>query len=227
MAEKEAFIRPGMNVDCVVKVNEARKSVDIRKAKVFDIDSKTMVLSQTTPAMPTSLMGQTLVVTRVSCQDNVRIGLSGKITGIVNDYQLSSSDKVDAITLSELSEEKQHNLRFAYRIRPAENCGLTLYNSQKEAIEVIDISAHGVRFSHDLTREYFIDQKMNLYIGFEQTFYELTAQVVRKERDSGLKRNNIEYVAVQFIDLDYRVEEELYKIVRNIEILKTSKRMFN
>ena len=63
-----------------------------------------------------------------------------------------------------------------------------------------------------------------MYIGYEKAFYELKAQVVRKETGNG--RNNIEYVAVQFLDLDYRIEEELYRIIRKIEFQQTSNRLF-
>ncbi|MBW1800702.1 MAG: PilZ domain-containing protein, partial [Deltaproteobacteria bacterium] len=133
---------------------------------------------------------------------------------------------VAAIVLSDLSEERRHNLRFAFRVRPPADFDLTMYNSHKEDIKVVDISAIGVRFSHDLVREYKVGQEIKMYLGYEQAFYELKAQVVRKETGIGEGRNEIEYVAVQFLDIDYRIEEELFKIVRRIEFQQTSNRLF-
>lgn len=222
MVKKESFIKPGMNVDCVVKLNEDKKVIDVRKATVFDLDNKIMIISQATPAIPPSFKGHRITITHVNKEDNIRIGLSGKIFRIVDDYMLSSSERVGAIYLSDLSEEKKDNMRFAYRVRPPENCGLTLYNSQQEPLEVIDISGLGVRFSHNLTREYKVDQELKLYLGFDQVFYELKARVVRKDAGAGAQLNKFEYVAVQFLDLDYRTAEELYRIVRKIDIKKRS-----
>ena len=105
-------------------------------------------------------------------------------------------------------------MRFAYRIRPPENFGLTLYNSQLKQLEIVDISGLGVRFCHDLTDEYKVNQELKLHLRFDHVFYELKARVVRKEPGAGEKLNKFEYVAVQFLDLDYRTAEDLYKIIR-------------
>ena len=129
---------------------------------------------------------------------------------------------VEAIYLSDLSEEKHYNMRFAYRIRPPENCGLTLYNSQLKPLEVIDISSLGVRFCRDLTGEYKVNQELKLHLRFDHAFYELKARVVRKEPGTGEKLNELEYVAAQFLELDYRTAEDLYKIIRKIEVKKSS-----
>jgi hypothetical protein len=110
MVKKEFFIKPGMNVDCVMKVNEEKKVIDVRKTNVFDLDDKIMIISQATPAIPPSFKGHRIEITHVNKEDNIRIGLSGKIVQIVDDYMLSSSERVEAIYLSDLSEEKQYNM---------------------------------------------------------------------------------------------------------------------
>jgi hypothetical protein len=46
--------------------------------------------------------------------------------------------------------------------------------------------------------------------------------VVRKEAGTGVQLNKFEYVAVQFLNLDYRTAEELYRVVRKIEVQKSS-----
>ena len=86
----------------------------------------------------------------------------------------------------------------------------------------MDISAIGVRFSHDMTREYKVGQQMKMYLGHEQAFYELKGRVMRKELASSQKCDKIEYVALQFFDINCRIEEELHRIVRKIERQKPS-----
>lgn len=222
MSEKKAYIRPGMNVDCLVEVSEQKRELDVRKSQVYELDDKVMIISQTTPPILPSFKGRGIDVTYVNDKDGMRIGISGKISRIVDDYKLSSSEKVGAVFLSNLTEEKQHNLRFAFRVRPPQTHKLILYNSQKETLEIVNISATGVRFSHDMTREYKVGQKINMYLDHEQVFYELKGRVVRKKLGRSEGRDKIEYVSVQFFDLDYRVEEKLYKIVRKIELQKRS-----
>jgi hypothetical protein len=222
MSGKKTYIRPGMNVDCVLDVCEQERGLDVRRSQVYELDDAVMIISQTTPPILPSFKGRRIEVTCVNNNDDMRVGISGKISRIVDDYKLSSSERVGAVFLSSLTEEKQHNLRFAFRVRPPQAHKLILYNSQKETLEIVNISATGVRFSHDMTREYKVGQKINMYLGHEQVFYELKGRVVHKGFGRSERRNKIEYVSVQFLDLDYRVEEKLYKIVRKIELQKGS-----
>ena len=222
MSKKKAHIKSGVNVDCVLEVCEQERVLDVRKSQVYELNDKVLIISQTTPPILSSFKGRSLSVTYVNNKDGIRMGISGKISRIVDDYKLSSSEKVRAVFLSDLTEEKQHNLRFAFRVRPPKTYKLILYNSHKETLGLVDISAIGVQFSHDMTREYKVGQQVKMYLGHEQAFYELKGRVVRKELDRSERRDKIEYVAVQFFDLDYRAEEELYRIVRNIEFHKGS-----
>jgi len=224
MAEKSPSVLPGMIVDCIVNAEEDKRSIDVRRANVFHADAKSVILSQTTPAIPTSSKGIRLVVTFLDTKRN-RIGFSGMISQIMTDYQLSIEEKVGAILLSDLTDEKLHNLRSAFRVTLGKNSGLTLYNSQKERLEVIDLSGHGARFSHDLKNEYRIGEQIKLYLGYERAFYELKAKVVRKMDTYRPGVKNREQVGVKFIELDLRIENEIFRIVRNIEIRKTSPSM--
>jgi len=217
MSNKKSYIRTGMNVDCVVEVCEQKRELDVRKSQVYEHSDKVMIISQTTPPILPSSKGRRIAVTYVNNKEGIRMGLSGKISRIVDDYQLSSSERVRAVFLSDLSEEKQHNLRFAFRVRLPEAYKLILYNSQRETLGILDISAIGIRFSHDMTRENKVGQQMKMYLGHEQAFYELKGRVVRKELGSDEKRNIIEHVAVRFLDIDYRIEEEVHRIVRDID----------
>lgn len=217
MSKKKTYIRVGMNVDCVFEVREQKRKLDVRKSQVYEHSDKAMIISQTTPPILPSFIGRGIAVTYVNNKEAMRLGISGKVSRIVDDYKLSSSEKVGAVFLSDLSEEKQHNLRFAFRVRPPETYKLILYNSRKETLRIVDISATGVRFSHDMTREYEVGQQIKMYLGHEQAFYELKGHVVRKVLGRSENRDKIEHVAVQFLDLEYRDEDELYNLVRQIE----------
>lgn len=214
MSKSKTYIRPGMNIICVVDLYEQKRETDVRKSQVYEHNDEAMIISQTTPPILPSFKGRRIAVTYLNTENRVRLSVSGAISQIVNDYELSSSDRVGAVFLSDLSEEREHNLRSAYRVRPPKSYKLVMFNRHKETLAIVDISATGVRFAHDMTRKYKIGQEIKLYLGHDNAFYELKGQIVRKMRG---KYKKIEQVAVKFIDVDYRVEDELYSIIRNIE----------
>ena len=219
---KKAYIRPGMNVDCVLGIYEQEKALDVRRSQVYELHNTFMIISQTSQPILPSFKGRRIELTSVNQKDGIRIGISGEISRIVDNYKLSSSEKVGAVFLSNLSEEKQHNLRFAFRVRPSPAHELILRNSHDETLEIVDISAIGVRFSHNMTREYKKGQRIKLYLSYEKVIYKLKGRVVSKKPGRNKRLGKTEYVSAQFLDLEYRVEEKLYKIVRKIELQKGS-----
>ena len=222
MSGGKAYIRPGMNVDCLLSVYEQGSGLDVRRSQVYELYDTVMIISQTNQHILPSYIGRGIEITCVNKKEGIRIGISGKISRIVDNYELSSSEKVGAVFLSNLSEEKQYNLRFAFRVSPSQAHELILRNSQEETLEIVNISATGVKFSHDMASEYKRGQIIKLYLSYEKAFYELKGRVVSKKPGRSERLGKVEYVSVKFLDLGYRVEEKLYKIVRKIELQKGS-----
>ncbi|MCP4715041.1 MAG: PilZ domain-containing protein [Deltaproteobacteria bacterium] len=223
----KAMIRPGLSVDCAVRVDEQNNVIDVRKATVYDALEKVMILSQPSPRLLPSYVGKRIGITYIDEKTHLRMGQSGKIDKIIKDYVLAKAHNVEAVFLEGLSELKQYNLRFAYRVRPPEDFEVNLYSHTRELLEIIDVSALGVKFSHSMEQKYEIDQSIKLYLGYEQVFHELKGRVVRKESGIGATLKKFEYVAVQFLDLDTHIEEELRRMIRGIERKISYKRLFD
>ncbi len=222
----EDAIRPGLSIDCAVNIDEDHNRIDVRRATIYDTYDTTIIISQTSPSLVRSCVGRRIALTFISREDYSRKGVSAKIDHFIESYQLSKSQKVEAIFLTEVSELKGYNLRFAYRVRPPADCEVTLYSSHKDKLKVIDVSALGVKFEHSTKHTYEVNQQLKLYLGFQKEFFELNARVVRKDGGVGVQLQEFEHIAVQFIDLDYHIEEALRKMVRTIERKIAAKRMF-
>jgi hypothetical protein len=97
------LIRPGTKVECAVTIDEANKKIDVRQALIYDSLEDEIIMSQTTPELLPSSVGNRIAITYIEGKDDVRKGFSGKVNKIITDYKLSSSQTVPAIVLTELS----------------------------------------------------------------------------------------------------------------------------
>ena len=209
------LIRPGTKAECAVRVDEKTQEIDIRQAVIYDCLDDEIIISQTDPQLLPSFAGEKIAITYIDGKDNVRRGFSGKINKIINDYQLSSSQTVTAVVLTDFSDLKEYNIRLLYRVRPTEESDIRLSTSDDETLDIIDISASGVKFRHSQSWKFKIDQEIKLYLRLHGKPYEISGRVVRKDY-SRLTRKP-EFVAVRFLDLSKHLEDELVRTVREIE----------
>ena len=82
-------------------------------------------------------------------------------------------------------------------------------------MEIIDISASGVKFSCGHSWESKINDEIKLSLRLGDKRYEVDARIVRT--DQGKHRRKIEYVAVQFLKLRENLQDELARAIREIE----------
>jgi len=223
----EDVIKPGMNVDCAIELDDRNESLEIRKGLVYDVTAKNIILSQTTPAMLSSTTGKRIAVTYIRKTDNTRIGVSAKVDKIIKHYKLSHDRTVPAVILSYSSQVRKYNLRFAFRVSPPKNYNIKLALANDDVVDIIDISASGVRFAHKRLGKFDIDQEITMTLSLNDKLYTIRGRVVRRDQDISITLKKIEYVAVQFLELEESVSDDLVRAVREIERKIAYKQLFS
>ena len=202
--EKLVDIRPGMSVNVVLNVDVDEEIADVRNAVVYDVDGVEIILSQTNPPFTKYYIGTEITVTYLvkRKESPSRIGFSGKVINILNDYSLHSSKTVQAINIVRKSELKTYDLRMHYRVSPKSNSGIHLYVGGEE-VNLLDISMGGARFCHprDNPIEPGVMIKMILTVDLERFDIEAKTVNVWYPSEAG-SRADLEYVSLQFSKLD-------------------------
>ncbi len=203
--EKLVDIRPGMSVNVVINVDIDKEIADVRNAVVYDVDGVGIVLSQTNPPFTKYHIGTKITVTYLVKRKEAapsRIGFSGKVISILNDYSLHSSKTVQAINIIRESELKIYDLRMHYRVIPKSDSGIHLYVGG-EKVNLLDISMGGARFCHprDNPIERGVMIKMILTLDLERFDIEAKSVNVWHPYEDG-RWADLEYVSVQFFTMD-------------------------
>jgi len=210
-------IRPGTTVECALIDDDLDKNAEVRKALIFDATDDEIIVSQTSPPLVHSATGKKLSLTYINKKEDRRLGLSGEVMKIINDYRTSPTQVVPAILLKNITGIKSLNLRYSYRVRPPAGYKIELFMGRDKELQVVDLSASGIKFSHRQGHEIEIDQKIRLSLSVRGNSYDLKARVIRKDRGNKIGTKQFEFVAAQFIGFDKKMEDELAREVREIE----------
>jgi hypothetical protein len=202
--EKLKDINPGMSVNIVADVDIDKEITEVRNAIVYDVDGAKILLSQTNPPFTKYHIGKDITVTyTVKGEDGLsRIGFSGKIASILDDYSLYSSNVVQALHVLRRGGLKTYDLRMNYRVSPKSDSGIDLYVGQ-ERVSLIDVSLGGVRFCH--AKDHPIESRtiIKMILKLDAQKFDIEAKTVNVWHPSEAgRRTDLEYVSVQFMKLD-------------------------
>jgi len=215
--ENAINVKPGLNVNIVLSVDMEREISDVKSAIIHDIIGDDIILSQINPPMEREDRGREITVTYLIGSGNTvkRFGFSGKITDIINDYKLSSSNPVPAILIKKTSGSRQYNLRMHYRVRPRlGDDSIALYVGT-EKVNLMDISINGARFCHKRNRpiEPGKIMKATLYIDGHRFYPDIKTLSVWFPVETE-KFPILEYASVQFLNMDKK-----YSYALNVKIM--------
>ena len=221
-------IKPGLNTDVVVNVDFSKEIIDVRKAFIYDVLEKRIILSQTNPPMASYHVGKKIAVTCLVKKDDkpVRYGFYGKITELVRDYELVSSDTVPALVIELDTGPVEFNVRMHFRVEPRGDSGIVL-SVKGEKMNMIDISIGGARVTH--YRDCFIeqDQKIKGILNLDGRNFNIEARVLRVWQTYGSQKiTDLECVAMQFLNVDKELEDVLGRKIRKIEREMRFREMF-
>jgi hypothetical protein len=198
------FLESGIVVDITVKMPSGK--ADVRKAKVYRADEKWIVLSQTMPPLSDSFIKSSIIFSYISASDSmpVRIGYSGKISDIVSRYPILSTQYVPAIIIEDLRKLEGVTLRRSTRVRPGNNCGMSLIVRGRRA-KICDISMNGINFMQPGSRNVLSPGDVfDFIMTAEDTIVELKAKVIRTS-----EKDDMQFTAADFMNMESDAEDIL------------------
>ena len=217
--EQLTDIKPGMSVNIVANVDMGKELIDVRNAMVYDVEGTRIILSQTTPPFTSYSLGNDITVTYlVKSKERLnRIGFSGKVDKILDDYNLYSTKTVQAISIMRRSAFTTYDLRMHYRVKPKSESGIGLFLKDERA-SLLDISIGGARFCHAKNNPVEVGTVIQLVLSLDGQRFIVEAKAVNVWRPYETeRRGDLEYVSVHFLKLDKTCSHLLSGKILSIE----------
>jgi len=216
--KKLTDIRPGMRVSIITDIDIEKEVADVRNAVVYDMEGASIVLSQSDPPFTSRQTGQKITVTYLVRQERSlsRTGFPGKLTGIVNNYALSSQNKVQAINIVREGPLKKYDLRMHFRVKPRTQDGINLF-LKGEKTALMDISIGGARLCRSGGDAVNVDEPLSVNLIIDGQIFHCEARPVKVWRSSETARPDLEYVSLLFLNMDRRCSHLLSGKILAIE----------
>jgi hypothetical protein len=213
-------IHPGSSVDLILLYDPLKEEArSVRKATVYDTERDRYILSQTSPPIRKSDLGKSVNITSLIRRGDqrVRCGFFGKLFDIIIDYQLNSHQKVLALSIVRTSSIETYNLRLHYRVRPGKEWSTRIEIDSMPA-NLVDISLGGALFTHSRERRLEYGQELQvIYTDNDGNRYVIPSIVKRLWTPLEMRHADLEYVAIQFLDMDKALERELGREIMEIQ----------
>jgi len=211
-------LKPGFTITIAFETGDDGRRL---RTMVYDIQGKSIVLSQTSPPMLQSHVGKwvkvSFAITRKSLQD-IHLVFAAEIVDCQNDYEISPSQNVPVIMLEQKTDLEEINSRQFCRIRPPGNSNLTVMMGD-DKISIIDISLGGARLAQTGKEGGLqMNQKINMAFLIDGRVFKTRAKLVRMEEECNDARlSQMQVFAVQFDAVDKDFERFLFKKIMMME----------
>lgn len=212
-------IRPGLNINIIVSIDHMREVVDVKNSMVHDVEGKRIIAAQTDPPISRTNLGKELFVTFLEKGRSgpARYGFIAKVVDFVKDYELKSSQKVQAVIMQQTGDIEEYNLRMFYRLEPPSECGIEI-SMEGRRVHLLDISIGGAKFSHEKIHPFQPNETVKMLIDVAGNKTQIEAMVLRVwEPESEKMRKTLAYASVQFLDIDAQLKNTLARKIRDIE----------
>jgi hypothetical protein len=212
-------VKPGMNVRIVTEVDLSKERIHVKNSTVYDVKGKTVIIAQTDPPILKSMLNKEVVITYVVAEKKgpVRYGFPAKVAEFIDRFKMNPSQEVRALAVSRRTDPAPYSIRMFYRVEPISKSNITM-TVHRKAVNILDISLGGVRFSHDRSLALDAGVPLDVSVTVDGRIYRLEARVLRTwDGDNERVRNELGFAAVEFLYLDKTVEHELSRKIREIE----------
>jgi hypothetical protein len=220
--------RPGSTTDIIVDVDFSQERIDVRRAFIYDVIGKRVILSQPNPPLASRYMGSRVAVTYLIREgdDAARYGFYGQIVEFISEYELSSSDTVPAFVVDQKTDIEEFNVRMHFRIKPSIDSGIKL-SIRGNTVNIIDISIGGTKISFPknigVEPRKIVEGKLSI----DGQVFSFQAKVLRSwDTPGSYKGENLKYAAMQFFNMDKKLDNLLGQKVGQIEREQRFKEMF-
>ena len=193
-------IKPGVSADLIFESDETKHQVPRMQTMIHSVAEKRIILSQTTPPITDTPLGQRLLVTFLETNEGItlRYGFWARLKGF-KDYELTPSQRVPVLVVEGETEPKKYNLRMNFRVKPLPNKGLIVI-FQDIPVSIVDISVGGVRISAQSDLIFKAHDSIKLTIGVDSTKFDVEGRVIRAWSARTAGGGYQSYTAIQFLD---------------------------
>jgi len=206
-------------VNIIVSIDYRKEVVETKNSIVHDVLGKKVIIAQTDPPISRTHMNKEVFVTYLDRQEGrpARYGFRAKIADFIKDYELASGQRVQAVALARESALEPYNLRMFFRLEPPDNCGIDIFvNGQK--MNILDISIGGASLSHNKTHHFKVDEEVKIILVVGERAYQTESRVVRiAEPEDERMKTSLEFVSIEFINLNGHIKNELGRKIRDVE----------
>jgi hypothetical protein len=212
-------IRPGLTVNIIINIDYRKEIVDTKNSIVHDTTGKKVIIAQTDPPISRTNINKEIFVTFLEKEQGkpVRYGFPARIVDFLKDFELASQQKVQAVVLLREGRLEPYNLRMFYRLEPPGNCGIDIFvNGNK--VNILDVSIGGASFSHNKVYPFRVNDEVKIILVVGERAYQTESRVVRVwEPENERVKRSLEFVSIQFLDMDGHTKNELGRKIRDIE----------
>ena len=212
-------IRPGLTVNIIINIDYRKEIVDTKNSIVHDTTGKKVIIAQTDPPISRTNINKEIFVTFLEKEQGkpVRYGFPARIVDFLKDFELASQQKVQAVVLLREGRLEPYNLRMFYRLEPPGNCGIDIFvNGNK--VNILDVSIGGASFSHNKVYPFRVNDEVKIILVVGERAYQTESRVVRVwEPENERVKRSLEFVSIQFLDMDGHTKNELGRKIRDVE----------
>lgn len=209
-------IEPGTPLKVIISMDSAEKPIHTVDSMLHQVMGKTMIIGQTDPPLPASILNREVTVTFLSTEKNKtdRYGFCAVIREFLHRYPISGG-RIEAISVVQRTEPVIHSFRMSYRVRPTSRSGLRMTMEGHE-VNVIDISLGGARVSHSAPLTFVAGTVARVTLDIDGKTYSLEAKIIAADAHTGTARD-LSFASTQFVNVGETLEDALSKKIRNIE----------
>lgn len=183
------FVRPRQPADLILDLDLESDRIDIRHSAIEDFDAQgRLVLSQSDPPLLSSHRGRLAEVTflapvrAASGRQWLRLGYHTPVRAVMPEYKLRPGVWISAIVVDPPRRLEPCTARMAPRLTPSADMDLRLMLRPGQAeMEILDISAGGLYFSHPAWMSFGLGGWIDLLLLSGELALDLGGRVVRQE----------------------------------------------
>ncbi len=212
-------LKAGISLDIIFENEIAKSNAHYLKAVVYDYENDLITISQTSPALNRSFLDRRILITFLASTEGrvLRFGFPARLIDLIATYQIASGNAVEALQVKKYADPEPVDFRMYFRVRMPSQSDLSLF-LKEEKVNLMDISIGGAKFTYPKNYTFRPADLVKCTLIIGSTIFNVNAKVrsVTTSREEAANRN-LQYVSVEFIPENKKLEASLSKAILDIE----------
>lgn len=214
-----AELKIGTGINIVFENEINKPNARYMKALVYDYKGSNIIISQTSPALSHVFLNRRILVTFLGKADMrvLRFGFSAQLIELIANYQIASTNRVEALIIKQLNKPEPVDFRMHFRVRPSEQSDITLYLKEAK-VSIVDISLMGAKFSYRRSYSFRYGDVLDLKLIISSAIFNLKGKVRSiLLPNNASEGNNIQFVGIEFVHDNRELEVILGKAILGMQ----------